>query len=230
MKEFLAANGVKQITSSPYHSSSKGLAERAVLKKMDGASLDVKLQHFLLNYRITPKSTTGIPPLQFLMGRQLRTCLDQIIPDFAKHVQDEKYYHDKHTRYCNFAPGNHVLVRNYTGSSRWLPGIVETVLGPVSYQVKLNNGRLWKRHLDQPLIDQSHQTDNSQVDEDVIDFALSEPTATVEIPPARHSTRVRGPPDKLLSSFYFLAFFSRGVCADDLMQEDVHAPFPISAL
>ena len=57
MKEFLTANGVKQITSSPYHPSSNGLVERAVqtcksaLKKMDGSSLNIKVQRFLLNYR-----------------------------------------------------------------------------------------------------------------------------------------------------------------------------------
>ena len=96
----------------------------------------------------------------------------------------------KHTRYRNFALGDHVLVCNYAGSPRWLSGIVEAVLGPISYQVKFNDRRLWKRHLDQLLIDQSHQTDKSLVDEDVIDFALSEPTATVEIPPARRSTTV----------------------------------------
>ena len=52
MKEFLTANGVKQITSSPYHPSSNGLAERAIqtcksaLKKMDESSLDIKVQRF----------------------------------------------------------------------------------------------------------------------------------------------------------------------------------------
>ena len=130
MKEFLIAKGVKQITSSPYHPSSNGLAEWAVqtcksaLKKMDGASLDVKLQCFLLNYRTTPQGTTGIPPSQFLMVRQLRTCLDQVIPDLS-----QKHYHDKHTIYRNFAPVDHILVRNYADSPHWLPGIVETVLG-----------------------------------------------------------------------------------------------------
>ena len=163
MKEFLTANGVKQITSSPYHPSSNGLAERAVqtcksaLKKMDGSSLDIKVQRFLLNYRTTPQGTTGIPPCHLLMGRQLRTRLDQVIPDLAKHVQDaqltQKQYHDEHTKDCNFLPGQRVLVRNYTGSPCWLPGIIKTVLGPVSYQVELNDGRLWKRHLDQLLKD-----------------------------------------------------------------------------
>ena len=76
-------------------------------------------------------------------------------------------------------------MRNYAGSPRWLPGVVKTVLGPVSYQVKLKDGRLWKRHLDQLLLDQSHHTDDSQVEEDIIDFALSEPTVTVDIPPTR---------------------------------------------
>ena len=52
MKEFLTGNGVRHITSSPYHSSSNGLAERVVqtcktaLKKMDGDSLHTKLQRF----------------------------------------------------------------------------------------------------------------------------------------------------------------------------------------
>ena len=86
----------------------------------DGSSLDIKVQRFLLNYRTTPQGTTGIPPCQLLMGRQLRTCLDQVIPDLAKHVQDaqltQKQYHDEHTKDRIFSPGQRVLVRNYTGS------------------------------------------------------------------------------------------------------------------
>ena len=50
---------------------------------------------------------------------------------------------------------------------------------------------MWKRHLDQLLPDQSHQTDDKQVDEDVIDFARFEPAATVDVPPIKCSTRVQ---------------------------------------
>ena len=115
MKEFPTTNSAKQIISSHYHPSSIGLAECAVqmcksaLKKMDGPSLDIKVQNFLLNYRTPPQGTTGIPPSQLLMRRQLRTHLDQVIPDLAKHVQDaqltQKQYHDEHTEDRNFSPG-----------------------------------------------------------------------------------------------------------------------------
>ena len=73
MKEFLTTNGVRHITSSPYHPSSNGLAKRTIqtcksaLKKMSGNSVQIKLQRFLLNYRTTPQGTTGIPPSQLLM-------------------------------------------------------------------------------------------------------------------------------------------------------------------
>ena len=43
---------------------------------MSGTSLPIKLQRFLLNYQTTPQGTTGIPPSQLLMGRELRTRID----------------------------------------------------------------------------------------------------------------------------------------------------------
>lgn len=132
--KFLIPNGVKQIPSSPYYPSSNDLTECAILmckselKKMDGSSLDIKIQFFLLNYRTTPQGNTDILPFQLLMGRQLRTHLDHVIPDLAKHVQDaqftQKRYHDEHTRDRNFSPGQRVLVRNYAVSPCWLPGII----------------------------------------------------------------------------------------------------------
>ena len=110
MKEFLAANGVEQIaSSSPYHPASNGLAERAVqtckaaIKKMKGTSLETKLQRFLLNYRTTPQGTTEVLPCQLLIGRQLKTLLDLVLPNVNKHIEsvqaNQKQYHN-----CRFKP------------------------------------------------------------------------------------------------------------------------------
>ena len=80
-KSFLSQNGIVHVTTAPYHPSSNGLAERAVqtfkngLKRTPGATIQEKLSKFLFTYRITPQTTTGIPPAQLLMGRRLRSAL-----------------------------------------------------------------------------------------------------------------------------------------------------------
>ena len=106
----------------------------------------------MLNYQTTPKAlgTTGIPPSQLLVGRQLRTQLDFVIPNLSKHVQDaqtiQKCHHDQHAKNRSFVAGDRVLVCNYSGSPNWLPS-----LGPVSYQVEFKDGRQCKRHFAQLL-------------------------------------------------------------------------------
>ena len=61
MKNFVVANGVKQIMLLPYHPASNELAERAIqtckaaIKKIKGTSLETKLQCFLQNYCTTPQ-------------------------------------------------------------------------------------------------------------------------------------------------------------------------------
>ena len=69
-KQFMAANRIKHIKSSPYHPASNGAAERMVqtLKltlKADykkGVPLEKSLANFLLQYRITPHATKGVSP------------------------------------------------------------------------------------------------------------------------------------------------------------------------
>ena len=84
-EEFMRRNGIKHLTTAPYHPSSNGLAERAVqtvkegLKRMTG-SLEARLPRFLLKYRVTPQATTGIAPTELLMGRRIRTHLDLLYP------------------------------------------------------------------------------------------------------------------------------------------------------
>ena len=67
-RTFMSENGITHVTTTLYHPSSNGLAERALqtvkreLKATKGESLQQRLSKFLFTYRITPHTTTGIAP------------------------------------------------------------------------------------------------------------------------------------------------------------------------
>ena len=159
-KDFLQRNGVKHITTSPYHPSSNGLAERAVqtfkngLRKMKDGSLRTKLARFLFFYRTTPQSTTGISPGELLFGRKLRSPLDLLKPDLHHRVENnqetQKAMHDKHASHRPFDEGDPVFVRNFSRGPPWLPAAITNRCGPLSFKVKvLEGGMVWRRHQDQ---------------------------------------------------------------------------------
>ena len=91
----MKSNGIKHICSSPYHTATNGLAERAVqsfkehLKWFHDGSLQEKLAKFLLWYRLTPHSTTGVPPTELLLGRRPRSKLDLLKPNLSETVQSK---------------------------------------------------------------------------------------------------------------------------------------------
>ncbi len=72
-KEFMNKNGIRHVTSAPFHASSNGLAERAVqtfktmMKKAGEGSVASKVAWVLFSYRITPQSPTGISPAEMLL-------------------------------------------------------------------------------------------------------------------------------------------------------------------
>ena len=79
----------------------------------------------------------GVSPCQLLMGRQLKTCLDLILPDIHKHVESaqssQKQHHNCRFKPRNFQQGDKILVRDYRGYPYWLPGVIKDVLGPLLY-------------------------------------------------------------------------------------------------
>ena len=116
---FVQRNGIRHLTSAPYHPASNGLAERAVptlksaLKKdPGGVRLETQICHFLFRYRITPHSTTGILPAELLLGRRPRSRLDLLHPDIAGRVrkkqEDQKSNHDRHCRSRELSVGQPV--------------------------------------------------------------------------------------------------------------------------
>ncbi len=149
-------NGVTHRRVAPYHPSSNGLAERAVqtfkngMKKLPGP-LETRLSRFLFMYRITPQSTTESSPAQLMFGRPLRSRLDLILPDLSSRIEkkQEKIMERRPVggTFCN---GDRVYCREYSGKRKsWTPGVIEQKSGPLSYKVKLPDGRLLSRHVDQ---------------------------------------------------------------------------------
>lgn len=220
--EFMKENGIKHIRCSPYHPSSNGEAERYVQTfkhslragKSDIGTLKQKLCRFLLSYRSTPHSTTGVSPSELFLKRKLRTRLDLLKPSIENRVMnkqaDQKTYYDTHSKARNFTMGDIVLVRNYYGENKWVYGTIIEQLGPVSYRVKVKD-YVWKRHADQLLAAGKSTSNSSETDMDESHWFnrnpknVRQPSAvstynSVE-PPKSQSTRryphrIRRPPDR----------------------------------
>lgn len=151
-RQFLSANGVKQILTSPYHPSSNGLAERVVqtfkatVSKLIGP-MEVRLSRFLFKYRITPQTTTGISPAELLMGRRLRSHLDLLHPDTESRIRAKQESSlDVKGTVRQFKVGDLVYVKT-SPEAKWSAGKIVGITGPVSYQVETSEG-LVKRHVD----------------------------------------------------------------------------------
>lgn len=152
-------NGIHHVKSAPFHLSSNGLAERAVqtfkerMKKIKGDTLQTTQSRFLFSYRIIPHTTTGLSPAELMMSRRLRLALDILLPDVKAKVQQkqlqQKKNHKIKKRLRSFTPGDHVFVRNYSYGPKWIPAVIASSSGPVSYTVTLGNGQTVKRHVDQ---------------------------------------------------------------------------------
>ncbi len=158
-RNFLDCNGIRHITSAPYHPASNGLAERAVqivkrgLQKTNSGSARARIAKFLFAYRLAPQTTTGVSPAEMLLGRRPRSRLDILRPLTAERVErqqlQQKGKHDAHSLDRSMQAGDTVFVRNYHQGDKWLPGTLEKQTGPVSFAVRLSDGRHRRCHQDQ---------------------------------------------------------------------------------
>ena len=213
---FVKRNGIRHVTSSPYHPSSNGLAERAVqtmkegLRKLTNGSVETKLSRFLFKYRLTPQTVTGVSPAEMMFGRPLHSQLDLLQPDIQAKVQgrqeQQKLRHDQRARSREFKCGDLVHVRNFSQGPMWIPGVVIRVRGPVSYTVELANGEQKCRHVDhlRPRVETAEESVPDWAD--VIPSETAAPQPPVDepggnesghAPPTlRRSSRIRQAPER----------------------------------
>ncbi len=134
---FLRKNGIRHTRTAPYHPATNGAAEcfvqtlkKAILVgKDDPRSCDHKLASFLLSYRSTPHSVTGVSPSVLLNGRRIKTVLDILKPDLGdtvrkrKEVQKSVHYVSSKERLLEV--GDSVVVKVHHGNTvSWEPVVL----------------------------------------------------------------------------------------------------------
>ena len=158
--EFTKKNGICHVKVSTYHPSSNGMAERAVRTFKEGMKKFGNLQSIqccvvcvLFQYRNTPHSMMGVSPAELLMGQRIYFHLDLVQPNFSNQVElkqeAQKQYHDRHAKSHVFELGNKVFVKNPSSGPPWLSGHIIQIQGPISYTVKLSDGCIMRKHIDQ---------------------------------------------------------------------------------
>lgn len=148
-------NGIIHKLSAPYHPATNDLAERYVqtfkqtLRALKGSEpeLQNRLSKFLLHYRKTPHSVTGISPAYLMFNRDIRTRLD--FSTEGRDLVSSGIQKGSSNGVPEFKLGQRVECRDYIHKDKWMFGKIHKRLGTLHYLVKLDNSQIWKRHVEQ---------------------------------------------------------------------------------
>ncbi|XP_064479259.1 uncharacterized protein K02A2.6-like [Ornithodoros turicata] len=181
MKPFFSRNGIRHVTSAPYHPSTNGQAERMVqefkraLKKHTQGSIHCRLSRFLLSQHITAHAVTKGTPAKQMFGRELRTALDAIHPHYEDSPPGIQAQLDDH-----FKVGQTAWFRTFTNNGKWCQVEVCRKVGKRSYEGLTQDGRLLRRHVDHM------RRSSSPVDSTpLLTSSFRFPTGDINSPPAR---------------------------------------------
>ncbi|XP_031338384.1 uncharacterized protein K02A2.6-like isoform X5 [Photinus pyralis] len=163
-EEFLKNNGVRHITSAPFHPATNGAAENAVRSFKKGlkaalfqnkhADLNLIISRYLLTYRSSIHSTTNETPSNLMLGRKLRTVFDILKPNVDRKVrenQEKQIQNCKGKEYKQFKVGDTIMARDYkdVNNKNWTEAKIKEVIGKKNYLCRGKDGRIWRRHQDQ---------------------------------------------------------------------------------
>lgn len=168
-QDFVNQNGIRHIATAVAHPASNGAAERSVGSFKNGlkaallyqksqsrsVNVDMILQRYLFDYRITPHITTGETPSKLMFGRVVKNRFDLMRPLTTENRADKmvesqiKNFRGRRDESSDL--NNEVMVRDYTNTShkQWASAKIHEVLGPRNYLCKLTNGKIVKRHVNQ---------------------------------------------------------------------------------
>lgn len=209
-KDFTKKNGIRHVTSAPYHPASNRLAERAVqtfkehIRRTTEGSLETRISRLLFTYRNTSHTTTGISPAELLLGRRPRTLLDLLLPKVYTRVQEkqqnQKRNHDQRAKHRTFKVDDLVYVRKSPTCREWTPGKIVKVYGFRSFEIELDDNTTIRRHIDH-IKPRPAQADIQleEPDNDWITLPDSSQSSVDEEPPLpsiRRSTRTIQPPER----------------------------------
>ena len=209
-KHFTSQNGIRHVTSAPYHPATNGLAERAVqtfnecMKKTSKDSIDTRISRFLFRYSLTPHST----PVYHLRSCSLAVAyapswISSDLPSSNESWPDRKVRRlltTNEQKDRTITLQSRVLIRNFAPGDIRLPGTVTQCLGKQTFLILLDDGHTTRRHIEhvRPLYSRPSSTD--QPDWLTLPDAPSPPqppleTSEVVVVP-RRSNRVSRPPER----------------------------------
>ena len=160
--EFSQAYGFEHITSSPGYPQSNGKAESAVksAKTLMKKALDSKTDPYLalLELRNVPGEKVKSSPAQRLFGRRTRTKVPVskklLKPKIASNVEEQlisrkesqaKYYNRGTHELIELKPGQQVMFKA-PKSDKWVKAKVNNQVDIRSYQIRTEDGRLYRRN------------------------------------------------------------------------------------
>lgn len=177
-QNFLNSVGVQHMTIAPYHPASNGATESGVkiikmaLKKAlyynKSNDFYSVLSQFLMDYRNTNHSTTGVTPAFLMYGRNLTTRFSLLLPNRKqsksrnlrevqtrvklKQKKQAKYY--KNDRNVSFKVNKRVYYKNFL-KNKFERGVILKQVGRCTYLIKSLNGKVKKMHTNQLLKDET---------------------------------------------------------------------------
>ena len=152
-EQYLEDNGIEHRKTTPLWPQANGEVERqnkSLLKRMkiaqaEGKEWKKEIRKYLVAYRSTPHTTTGVSPAELLFGRKMRTKLPELKGESTEsEMRDRdgemkakaKWYADKkrNAQESDLAPGDQVLVKQERKNK------LSTPFAPEPYDVVTKTG------------------------------------------------------------------------------------------